>query len=129
MQQTELMIAVQDVEKSSVWYQTLLGCRSHHGSPRFDRLTSPDGKVVLLLHNWGADEHPSMGHAASSNQGNGLVLYFRVEDVTPYYTRAGEMQCRLQDTPHFNEIAHQTEFSLRDPDGYFLTFCQDVAVS
>jgi catechol 2,3-dioxygenase-like lactoylglutathione lyase family enzyme len=117
------MIAVADVEKSSAWYQRLLGCRSNHGGPYFDRLVNDAGEVLLLLHHWGAEEHPSMRARPAGEQGVGLVLYFRVDDLKAAYRRAMEMKAAVLDEPHYNEQAHQDEFSLRDPDGYFITIC------
>lgn len=120
----ETMIAVVDVEKSSAWYQRLLGCRSNHGGPHFERLVNGSGEVVLLLHHWGAPEHPSMQKSPEREQGVGMVLYFRVDDLQAAFQRAGEMGAALLDEPHYNELAHQEEFSLRDPDGYFVTICR-----
>lgn len=121
--QTETMIAVRDVEASSRWYQWLLGCTSDHGGSEFDRLV--DGQtVVLLLHHWGAPEHPSMRWSAAGRAGNGLVLYFRVADLDAVYQRAVAGEADVEGPPAFNEQSHQREFSLRDPDGYYLTVCQ-----
>ena len=36
--QSQTMIAVRDVEASSRWYQQLLGLRSDHGGPEYERL-------------------------------------------------------------------------------------------
>lgn len=120
---TEIMIAVRDVAASSAWYQHLLGCTSNHGGPEFDRLIH-GGNVVLLLHHWGAPEHPTMLSPASGAIGHGVVLYFRVPDVDAIYQRAVEMKATALSAPAYNEQAFQREFSLRDPDGYLLTVCQ-----
>ena len=47
--QSQTMIAVRDVEASSRWYQQLLGLRSDHGGPEYERLLA-DGTLVLQLH-------------------------------------------------------------------------------
>jgi catechol 2,3-dioxygenase-like lactoylglutathione lyase family enzyme len=119
---TETMIAVRDVEASSRWYQRLLGVRSTHGGSEFDRLEDEDG-VVLLLHRWGAPEHPSMLVPDAGPTGHGLVLYFRVENLDAYHERARAMGVPVLQGPWYNPAGHQREFALRDPDGYHLTLC------
>ena len=117
------MIAVGDVEAASAWYQKLLGCVSDHGGSEFDRLVDGD-KVVLLLHHWGAPEHASMHSPADGLVGNGLVLYFRVDDLDAAYARAMQLNATIVQEPHFNDLAHQHEFELKDPDGYHITICR-----
>jgi predicted enzyme related to lactoylglutathione lyase len=119
---TEAMIAVRDVEASSAWYQQLLGVQSDHGGTEFDRLV--DGpEVVLLLHHWGAPEHPSMLSASDGPIGQGLVLYFRASDLDAVHRRAKDLQAQIMSAPAFNPQSRQREFTLRDPDGYVLTIC------
>lgn len=122
MTTVEPMIAVRDVAASSRWYQELLGCRSEHGGEEFNRLVDEDN-VVLLLHHWGAPEHPSMLTIDSGPIGHGLLLYFRVENIAEIYERAVEISADHISPPAFNSQSHQTEFSLQDPDGYFITIC------
>ena len=59
------LIAVADVEASSLWYRQLLGCESGHGGPDYERLLS-GGRLVLQLHRWDAHDHPHMGDPAST---------------------------------------------------------------
>jgi len=118
------MIAVADVEASSAWYQALLGVRSDHGGPDFDRLVDEAGRVVLLLHHWGGQEHPSMQSAAAGPPGHGLQIYFRVPDVKPVFAQAQRMGAAAAAPPAYDELAHQTQFHLRDPDGYIVTICE-----
>ena len=40
------LIAVRDVEASSRWYQRLLGCRSGHGGPEYEKLVDPGGRMI-----------------------------------------------------------------------------------
>jgi predicted enzyme related to lactoylglutathione lyase len=47
--QPQTLLAVADVEASSRWYQHLLGLRSGHGGPHYERLLA-DGTLVLQLH-------------------------------------------------------------------------------
>ncbi len=64
------LIAVNDVEASSLWYQRLLNCQSEHGGREYERITS-GGKLILQLHHWDADEHPHMGDRELQPYGNG----------------------------------------------------------
>ena len=77
---TDPMIGVADVEKSSAWYQKLLGCRSAHGGPHFEILA--DGsELLLLLHRQDADEHEFLAAADGTVLGGGFVLYFYVDSA------------------------------------------------
>jgi hypothetical protein len=53
--------------------------------------------------------------------GNGLVLFFRVDDFDMALPRARALVARLEEEPHVNPNTGTTEFSLRDPDGYYVT--------
>jgi hypothetical protein len=39
-----------------------------------------DGTVLLCLHQWGAHGHPSLMSPDEASSGNGLLLFFRVDD-------------------------------------------------
>jgi hypothetical protein len=53
--------------------------------------------------------------------GNGLLLFFRVDDFDRALTRALGLVTRLEEEPHVNPNTQTPEFSLRDPDGYYVT--------
>jgi len=53
--------------------------------------------------------------------GNGLLLFFRVDNFDIALTRARALVSRLEEEPHVNPNAGTPEFSLRDPDGYLVT--------
>lgn len=117
----EIIIAVKDVEKSSQWYQRLLGCEGRHGGPTFEILADPeDDTVVLCLHKWGAHEHPTMTNAAIT-PGNGLILFFRVTAFETAWEKAQELKAVVAEPPHVNNNSGRNEFSLRDPDGYYVS--------
>lgn len=80
MTRTETIIGVQDVEKSSRWYQNLLNCESRHGGSLFEILADLDGRVLLYLHKWGEHDHPTLTDP-KIRPGNGLILYIRVSDL------------------------------------------------
>jgi predicted enzyme related to lactoylglutathione lyase len=60
----------------------------------------------------------SPNHAAP---GNGLLLFFRVDDFDDALPRARALAGALDEEPHINPNTRTAEFSLRDPDGYYVT--------
>ena len=52
--------------------------------------------------------------------GNGLLLFFRVDDFETALNRARALVPRLDEEPHVNPNTRTSEFSLRDPDGYYV---------
>ena len=116
------IIGVSGVPRSFAWYQALLGqpeARPAHDY--FGRILDSDGTVLLCLHKWGAHEHPSVMGADQGTPGNGLLLFFRVDDFDLALRRASALVARLEEEPHANPNTQTMEFSLRDPDGYFVT--------
>jgi len=77
--------------------------------------------VLLCLHEWGAHEHPSFMSPDHATPGNGLLLFFRVDDFDIALQRARTLVARLEEEPHTNPNTRTKEFSLRDPDGYYVT--------
>lgn len=120
MLRLEPIIGVVDVEKSSLWYQELLGLQSKHGGDVFEILAEPKGRAVLCLHHWGSHRHPTISNPEIP-VGNGLILYYRVEDIDQIWKRAKKLQVKVEEEPHINPNSQQREFSIRDPDGYYLT--------
>jgi hypothetical protein len=49
--------------------------------------------------------------------GNGLLLFFRVDDFNMALKRARALVSQLEEAPHVNPNTQTTEFSLRDLDG------------
>jgi hypothetical protein len=50
--------------------------------------------------------------------GNGLLLFFRVNDFDLALQRARSLVTRLEEESHVNPNTQTKEFSLRDPAGY-----------
>jgi hypothetical protein len=73
------------------------------------------------LHEWGAHEHPSLDSPDRAQPGNGLLLFFRVDDFELALPRARVLVPRLDEEPHVNPSTGTAEFSLRDPDKYYVT--------
>ena len=122
MKRTWTIIGVGDVSASFRWYQTLFG--QPPTSPAheyFGQILDSDGTVLLCLHEWGAHEHPSLTSPANATPGNGLLLFFRVDDFNEALQRARALVTRFEENPHLNPNTETMEFSLRDPDGYYVT--------
>lgn len=116
------IIGVGDVTRSFKWYQSLLGLpESAPAHDYFGQILDSDGTVLLCLHQWGDHEHPSLMSPDSAQPGNGLLLFFRVDDFEMALPRARALVARLEEEPHLNPNTGTTEFSLRDPDGYYVT--------
>jgi len=122
MKRTWTIIGVADVLASFRWYQSLLGLpEAAPGHRDFGQILDSDGTVLLCLHEWGAHEHPSLMSPDCAEPGNGLLLFFRVDDFDKALPRARALVSRLQEEPHVNPSTGTLEFSLRDPDGYCVT--------
>lgn len=116
------IVGVADVAASLKWYQSLLGQPETTPSHSyFAQVLDADGTVLLCLHEWGAHEHPSLTSPAPAAPGNGLLLFFRVDDFDLALQRARGLVARLDEEAHFNPNTRTREFSLRDPDGYYVT--------
>ena len=122
MKRTWTIIAVRDVPASFKWYQTLFGQpATSPGHPEFGQLLDSDGTVLLCLLQWGVEDHPSLRSPADGTPGNGLLLFFRVDDFEPALQRARALAAHLEEEPHVNPNTGTREFSLRDPDEYYVT--------
>ena len=91
------------------------------GHEHFGQILDTDGTVLLCLHQWGAHEHPSLMSPDDGTPGNGLLLFFRVDDYVMALKRARALVARFEEEPHVNPNTQTREFSLRDPDGYYVT--------
>jgi catechol 2,3-dioxygenase-like lactoylglutathione lyase family enzyme len=122
MKRTWTIIGVGDVARSFVWYQLLLGLpETAPAHPDFGQILDSDGTVLLCLHEWGAHEHPSLMSRDRAEPGNGLLLFFRVDNFDSALRSARSLVVGLDEEPHLNPNTGTMEFSLRDPDGYYVT--------
>lgn len=116
------IIGVRDVPGSVGWYQALFGQpATPPGHDYFGQILDTDGTVLLCLHQWDAHGHPSLTRPASGTAGHGLLLFFRVDDYVQALHRARALVPCLEEEPHLNPNTGTEEFSLRDPDGYYVT--------
>lgn len=123
MTKIDPIIAVKDVEASSKWYRSLFGCSSMHGGNEFDILVSENDEILICLHKWGTDEHPTMTDP-SVTPGNGLILYFRTDNMDTIRQNVEKIGVLVEEDIHINPNSRKKEFSFRDPDGYYLTITE-----
>ena len=122
MKRTWTIIGVSDVPRSFNWYQSLFGQpETQPAHTYFGQILDSDETVLLCLHQWGAHDHPSLVGPESATPGNGLLLFFRVDDFDMALPRARALVARLEEEPNLNPSTGTMEFSLRDPDGYYVT--------
>ncbi len=123
MTKIDPIIAVKNVEASSIWYQKIFGFKRTHGGDDFAVLLSENNEIAICLHKWGAHEHPSMTNSEIT-PGNGLILYFRTDNLDIIHQNVINNADHLEEDIHLNSNSGKTEFSLRDPDGYFITITE-----
>lgn len=122
MKRTWSIIGVRDVRASNRWYQSLLGIaptEPHHDY--FGQILDADGTVLLCLHAWGEHDHPPLASPDRATPGNGLLLFIRVDDFADALQRARGLVAQFEEEPHTNPNTGTSEFSVRDPDGYYVT--------
>jgi catechol 2,3-dioxygenase-like lactoylglutathione lyase family enzyme len=116
------LIVVRDVQASSRWYQKLLGARSDHGGPAYERLVI-DGQLILQLHH--AEVEHDHGRIANPKRllGNGVLLWFETDDFDATIARGKRLRAEIWKPPHRNPAdgnggPNHRECWYRDPDGY-----------
>jgi catechol 2,3-dioxygenase-like lactoylglutathione lyase family enzyme len=122
MKRTWTIIGVADVAASFRWYQALFGGEGTQPAHEdFGQILDREGTVLLCLHQWGAHGHPPLMSPGNGVPGNGLLLFFRVDDFEETLARARALVPRFEEEPHVNPNTGTREFSLRDPDGYYVS--------
>jgi catechol 2,3-dioxygenase-like lactoylglutathione lyase family enzyme len=117
------LIAVHDVEASSRWYQQLLGCQSAHGGSNYERLVANDVLVLQLHHFAVEDHHGPIGDPNDRPYGNGVLLWFEIDDFDAAMARAAALRAEVVLPRHRNPPSgeggpNHWECWLHDPDGY-----------
>ncbi|MGD9704535.1 MAG: VOC family protein [Acidimicrobiia bacterium] len=111
------MLVVRDVETASQWFCSVLGLQSGHGGPDYEMLM--DGsEVVAQLHRWEADEHPHLGDPDDPSRGNGVLVWFAVDDFDAVVRRVEETATVVLDGPLVNPNSRQREVWVRGPEGF-----------
>lgn len=121
MRRTWTILGVDDVARSFDWYQSLFGQpASEPAHDYFGQILDTDATVLLCLHKWGAHDHPTLSSPDRAEPGNGLLLFFRVDDFDETLERARALVRQLEEEPQTNPATGTREFALRDPDGYYV---------
>lgn len=123
MTKLDPIIAVKDVDASSKWYESVFGCRRDHGEGNFAVMLMENGEVLICLHKWGEHDHPTMTNP-NIPPGNGLILYFRTDNMPAIRQNVQAKGYPVEEDVHVNPNSTKKEFSLRDPDGYYLTITE-----
>lgn len=121
MKRTWTIIGVADVARSLEWYQSLFGqphTPPHHDD--FGQVMDTDGTVLLCLHQWGEHDHPPLMSPDHAQPGNGLLLFFRVDDFSETLQRARALVAEFEEEAHVSPNTGTQEFALRDLDGYYV---------
>ncbi len=96
------LISVTDVGRSSRFYQELLGCESGHGGDEYERLVRED-TLVLQLHAFEIEHHHGrIGDPSARPYGNGVALWFEVDDFDAAAGRARTLEAEIVLAPHRN---------------------------
>jgi catechol 2,3-dioxygenase-like lactoylglutathione lyase family enzyme len=117
------LICVSDVQASSAWYQRLLGFESAHGGTEYERLVFK-GELVMQLHSFEVEHHHGrIGDPDDRPYGNGVLVWFEVDDFDECMARAAEMRAEVYMARHRNPPdgrggPDHWECWFRDPDGY-----------
>ena len=121
MKRTWTIIGVADVARSLEWYESLFGQeKTTPAHDDFAQVLDADGTVLLCLHQWGAHEHPTLSSPDHAPPGNGLLLFFRVDDFDGTLLRARSLVSALELELQVNPATRTREFALRDLDGYYV---------
>ncbi len=97
------IVGVGNVPASFKWYQALLGIpASAPANDYFGQILDEDGTVLLCLHSWGEHDHPSLTSPEHAKPGNGLLLFFRVDDFDSALSRARTLGGPLDQEPAIN---------------------------
>ena len=98
--------------------------RGGHGGPAYEQLVC-DGQLVLQLHSFQVDHHHGpIGNPDDKPYGNGVLLWFEVDDFDAIVQRAEEMGAEMVMPRHRNPPdddnggPNHWECWIRDPDGY-----------
>ena len=93
------------------------------GHDDFTIIDDEDGTVLLCLHEWGGHgEGPPLQSPDDGKPGNGALLFIRVDDFDESLARARSLASHFETDPDVFESGPGTNaFTIRDPDGYYVT--------
>ena len=103
------------------WYQVLFGQPPTLPAHRdFGQILDSDGTVLLCLHEWGAHGHPSLMSPDRGTPGNGVLLFFRVDDFDSALQRARSLVTQFRGATRESEHSNQGVFAPRSRTGITL---------
>ncbi len=121
------LIMVDDVRSASRFYQAVLGARSDHGGDEYERLVVGD-ELIMQLHAGDVGHHHGITRDPLHPPGNGVMLWFAIDDFDASVGRIRELGAELVHDVHENPNAGQREIWLRDPDGYLVVLAERPAM-
>jgi len=86
-------------------------------------LATKENEIFICLHKWGTHEHPTMLNLNTTLE-NGLILYFRTQNMEEIYQNLKKMDYAIEEEIRLNQNSRKKEFSVKDPDGYYLTISE-----
>ena len=113
-------MTVRRKKRACAIYSTAAG---NWAGPEYERLVLND-RLVLQLHHWDVrHDHGPIGDQNLKPYGNGVLLWFELDDFDAAVARAEEMQIEMIQPRHPNPPSGDSgpnhwECWLRDPDGY-----------
>ena len=113
------MIAVADVERTSLWYQQILGATSGHGGADYEQLLV-SSVMILQLHRLEVGHHHGAIGDPEQPLGNGVVVWFEVDDFDAAVGRIRDVAAEIVTDVHLNPNAGHREIWIRDLDGYLV---------
>ena len=123
MTKIDPILAVKDVKVSAVWYQSIFGRKRTNGGDEFAVLEDEKDEILICLHKWGEHEHPTMTNLKIT-AGNGLILLFKTDNLNVIRQNVANMDYPVEEDIHLNTNSTKNEFSLRDPNGYYITITE-----
>ncbi len=111
------LITVADVPAASRFYQTVLGATSGHGGDEYERLLV-GGELIMQLHSAEVGHHHGTLADHSQATGNGVLLWFEVDDFDSAVARTRGTGAEIVTDVHVNPNSGLREIWLRDRDGY-----------
>lgn len=117
MIRSQPMMVLRDVEAGSRWFQDVAGLTSGHGGTEYEMLMDGD-VLVAQLHEWDLHEHRHLGDMNDPSRGNGVLLWFAVDDFDAAVERVKTNQADVLDGPLENPLAHHREIWLKGPEGF-----------
>ena len=79
--------------------------------------------AVVCLHKWGEHDHLTITNPNITPVSR-LILYFRTENMNAIRQNVEKTGDAIEEDIHLNPNSTKKEFSIRDPDGYYLTITE-----